>query len=198
MNRQRTPGKLSAVPIVFDGRKSLSHCILPLAVPSTNVCRMNLLMKHRGIAERLLVEHQKHCAEMAATCMVKFQGVLSWLQRKPKDIEEVTAHTLYFGSSLSTRGVGCFSTATQCILHGAVPSSASTLKNRCPPCSYPMSKLHLGLPRRQWHRNVCFVGSRSCGWAPLPPTVPLIDSNSSLLSNLIALSYSKAHRRLAV
>lgn len=53
-----------------------------------------LLKKHHGIAQRLLVEHQAHCATLAAACRVKFQAVLSWLQKKPKDIEEVSLSVL--------------------------------------------------------------------------------------------------------
>lgn len=49
----------------------------------------HILTKHHGIAQRLLVEQQNHCATLASACCTKFQSVLAWLQRKPKDIEEV-------------------------------------------------------------------------------------------------------------
>lgn len=51
--------------------------------------RNHLLTKHRGIVQRLLIEQQNHCAALASACCAKFQSVLAWLQRKPKDIEEV-------------------------------------------------------------------------------------------------------------
>lgn len=35
------------------------------------------------------MEQQSHCAALASACCTKFQSVLAWLQRKPKDIEEV-------------------------------------------------------------------------------------------------------------
>lgn len=57
--------------------------------------RNHLLTKHRGIAQRLLVEQQAHCASLASACCAKFQSVLAWLQRKPKDIEEVYTQCVY-------------------------------------------------------------------------------------------------------
>ncbi|CAM9640348.1 unnamed protein product, partial [Ectocarpus fasciculatus] len=51
--------------------------------------RSHLLTKHRGIAQRLLVEQKIHCETLASACCAKFQSVLAWLQKKPKDIEEV-------------------------------------------------------------------------------------------------------------
>ncbi|CBJ31041.1 dynein heavy chain [Ectocarpus siliculosus] len=51
--------------------------------------RSHLLTKHRGIAQRLLVEQRTHCETLASACCAKFQSVLAWLQKKPKDIEEV-------------------------------------------------------------------------------------------------------------
>ena len=59
---------------------------------SADGARNHLLTKHRGIAQRLLVEQQNHCAALASACCTKFQSVLAWLQRKPKDIEEVGTH----------------------------------------------------------------------------------------------------------
>lgn len=111
---------------------SASHCLLPTASHSANVRRTHLLAKHRGIAHRLLVEHEKHCAEVAAACMVKFQGVLSWLQRKPKDIEEVTAHTVCFDCFLHVddwRGVLNFNHS---MYPGAVPIRPHTCSRTLP------------------------------------------------------------------
>ncbi len=63
-----------------------------MSVPGPGGRRRNhLLTKHGGIAQRLLVEQQEHCAALASACCAKFQSVLAWLQRRPKDIEEVSS-----------------------------------------------------------------------------------------------------------